>query len=197
MLCHLEDVILHSQFPLLILLILIEVYFLLRVMGVLSSSQKLHPHSKVTLSNVKGSANKKRTKALSLIHSPCTDFSQPLSSFKLQSQVTLCGLDTLRLGSTESTLACKAQGVILRPSALRLGHPWALVPARAVPWRLLSHTRCLFHRDFSGGATLPGQPCPSPFPELAKGYHQVTGLWRQLWWLTRVWLHLAHWRPAA
>lgn len=189
--------ILHSQFPLLILLILIEVYFLLRVMLVLSSSQKLHPDSKVTLSNVKGSANEKRTEALSLIHSPCTDFSQSQSSFALQSQVTLCGLDTTRLGSTESTLACKAQAVILRPSALCLGHSWTLVPARAVPWRLLSHTRCLFHRDSSGGATLPGQSCPSPFPELAKGYHQVTGLWTQLWWLTRFWLHLAHWTPAA
>lgn len=63
MLCHLEDMILHSQFPLLILLILIEVSFPRRVMVFLSFSQKLHPESKVTLSNVKGSLNKKEQSA--------------------------------------------------------------------------------------------------------------------------------------
>lgn len=75
---------------------------------VLSSSQKLHPDSKVTLSNVKGSANEKRTEALSLIHSPCTDFfSQSQSSFALQSQVTLCGLDTTRLGALKALWLAK------------------------------------------------------------------------------------------
>lgn len=57
MLYHLEDVTLHSQFPLLISLILTEVSFPLRVMVFLNFFQKLHPDSEVILSNVKGSLN--------------------------------------------------------------------------------------------------------------------------------------------
>lgn len=58
---------------------------------------------------------------------------------------------------------------------------------QSCPMEVIISHQMPFHRDFSGGATFPGQPYPSSFHELAKGYHPVTGLWRQL---TGVWLHL-------